>query len=95
MLGQEYFWNISFFTSKKFLSGSYSDIIIQLHGNEGKSGNIYLKTTERLKAGSVKTFLFNYTNRIGILDSLEISIPPLVPFYYDWNLKKVYFYKLF
>ena len=43
-----------------------------------------------MKPGSMKSFnFFVHYVKIGSLESIEISIPQVLPFKYDWNLEKV------
>ena len=83
-------WSIRVYTSNQLLSGSTTDVFIQIYGDMSYSPKIKLENAEKFKKDSIKNLNFTFVSYpIGEVLSIEISIPELIPIYYDWNLFKV------
>ncbi len=82
-------WSIKLYTGNASLSGSSTDLFIKINGNLKKSGSLFIKNPNSFKYGSYKKFEFYVKDdvNIGKIDSIEISIPRWIPFYYDWNMQ--------
>ena len=84
-------WSIKLYTSNVSLSGSSTDLFIKINGNLETSGIIFIKNPDSFKYGRIKRLEFYISEEInfGKIESVELSIPRWLPFYYDWNMQSV------